>query len=129
MAGDDDAINEDEICVCSACCCEYTGCLSGCDMIGCSGRAGILCLSCECCCKAGAPCLCPLGCCGCKCVDGDSMACIHSQYQCCCCVDTCAFPCNDDVPCMVAVLGLTCCPVCGCCKTVGAIKQEKMQRD
>ena len=110
----EDAVNEEELVLCCALCCANCSALtnpSAC--MSCSGKVGVCCLTCEVCCKLGAPCL-PCCCCGPQC-ETDGCACCSSQVQCCCCVCSAAFPCNDEVPIAVSALGLTVFPTCGCC--------------
>ena len=40
------------------------------------------------------------------------------QLQLCCLVEQCAFPCDEEVPCAIAVCGLACYPKCGFCSTL-----------
>ena len=68
----------------------------------------------ECCCKLGAPCLCPCGCLGMTC-GCDDFALVKGQVQMLCAVCSAAIPCNDEVPVAVTVLGLTLYPTVGCC--------------
>lgn len=62
--------------------------------------------------KPGAPCL-PCCCCG-PAIECDGCSCVNIQAHCCCCVTSAAFPCNDEVPVALTVLGLTMYPKCGC---------------
>ena len=64
---------------------------------------------------------------GCICVNPDH--CISGNCQFCCIDQRCAFPPggkDSDVPCVIAVLGCTCCYMCkckpACCSTLGALK-------
>ena len=60
-----------------------------------SGKVGLCCLSCEFCCKPGAPCLCPFVCCGLTC-DNDGCSIIDAQIQLFCLAITAAIPCNRE---------------------------------
>ena len=60
-----------------------------------SGKVGLLCLSCELCCKPGAPCLCPFGCCGLT-FDCDGCSVCDAQIQFFCLAITAALPCNNE---------------------------------
>jgi hypothetical protein len=110
----DDAVNEDNQYLCCALCCVNCSLLSGCDAIGCSGKAGICCCNLECCCKFDAPCLFPCCCLGIK-SECDGCSVVDAQVQACCIVVSAAIPCNEEVPLAVSVLGLTLYPVQGCC--------------
>ncbi|KAL3805233.1 hypothetical protein ACHAWO_009035 [Cyclotella atomus] len=111
MAGDD-AVDEEKLVLCCALCCHNCSVYPAADCLGCSGKVGLCCLNMEFCCKPGAPCL-PCGCCGPQC-EMDGCSCFNMQAHCCCCVNSAAFPCNDEVPAAVTILGLTLYPKCGC---------------
>ena len=137
MAGDD-AVDEEKLVLCCALCCHNCSVCPTADCLGCSGKVGLCCLNMEFCCKVchyisrfeslhvkpsltpvpftfpqpGAPCL-PCGCCGPQC-EMDGCSCFNMQAHCCCCVNSAAFPCNDEVPAAVTILGLTMYPKCGC---------------
>merc|ERR1719401_2864171 len=57
-----------------------------------------------------------LGCCRIGCVPATT--CVKSQMQCCCCVESVAFPPDSEVPCMCAHCGLACYPKVACCSTI-----------
>ncbi|KAL7564169.1 hypothetical protein ACA910_021143 [Epithemia clementina (nom. ined.)] len=122
MCGDD-AVNEDELLLCSACCCTNLSIYPSLAALGISGKCGICCLNAECCCKLGAPLLMPCCCLGCKC-ENDGCSVINGQCHVCCLVQSCAIPCNEEVPIACAVLGLTCYPKVGCCMKQKALKEE-----
>ncbi|KAL3763562.1 hypothetical protein ACHAW5_008105 [Stephanodiscus triporus] len=111
MAGDD-AVDENELVLCCALCCVNLGWYFTNDCCGCSGKAGLCCLNCEVCCKPGAPCL-PCCCCGPN-IECDGCSLCNAQGQCCCCVGSAAFPCNDEVPCILTIAGWTMFPRCKC---------------
>mmetsp|Transcript_10103 Transcript_10103/g.14499 ORF Transcript_10103/g.14499 Transcript_10103/m.14499 type:complete len:136 (-) Transcript_10103:1514-1921(-) len=117
--GGDDAIDEERVRLCCALCCANCGFYGTEDCIGCSGKGGLCCLNCEFCCKPGAPCL-PCGCCG-PAIECDGCSCVNLQAHCCCMVATAAFPCNDEVPIALTILGCTLYPKCGCCVPTGEI--------
>eukprot|EP00957_Ditylum_brightwellii_P080609 6130554-Ditylum_brightwellii.AAC.1 len=121
--GDDDAVDEDKLVLCCAFCCANCAFLPPPTCCGCSGKAGLCCLNCEYCLKPGAPCL-PCCCCG-PAVECDGCSLFNAQGQCCCAVVSMAFPCNEEVPIALTVLGLTMYPECGCCKTIEEIKMER----
>jgi len=114
--GDGDSLDNSKITVFSACCCCYSGCVKAAGSIGCMTSETICCLESECCCKTGSPCL-GCGCCCLRCVK--PAVCIKLQSQCCCCASAAAFPCDEEVPCLVGTCCLVCYPKFGCCKTVG----------
>ena len=62
--------------------------------------------------QPGAPCL-PCCCCGPQ-IECDGCSVFNVQGQCCCCVTSAAFPCNDEVPCILNVAGCTLYPKCTC---------------
>lgn len=111
MSGD--AVNEAELTLCCALCCTNCSIAGFEDCIGCSGKVGLCCLQCEVCLKPGAPCL-PCCCIGPK-IEMDGCSVVNAQVHCCCCVNSTAIPCNEEVPLAVSVLGLTLFPKCGCC--------------
>lgn len=103
--GGGDAVDEENIHLCCAVCCVNCGIYNDPDCCGCSGKLGLCCVNCEMCCKPSAPCL-PLCCCGPKCeCDGCSMCNIQCQLF--NLVISGAFPCNEEVPVAVSLLGLT----------------------
>ena len=65
-------------------------------------------------------CLLGLHCCECGLVSPKT--CMKSQSQNCCIIQSCAFPCDDDVPMALAGCGLACLPGFGCCKTYGELQ-------
>ena len=109
-----DAVDENKIILCCALGCCHCGLYNACDCTGCSGKVGICCINCEMCCKTGAPCLFPFGCCGPNC-EFDGCAIMKLQCQTCCLAITGAFPCDEEVPHVWTVLGCTIYPKCGCC--------------
>mmetsp|Transcript_125054 Transcript_125054/g.176509 ORF Transcript_125054/g.176509 Transcript_125054/m.176509 type:complete len:148 (-) Transcript_125054:94-537(-) len=92
--------------VCTLCYCDWPTCF------GCRGNSSCLCCHCQCqwshffglynagcrlCINENEEC-CGSGCC----------TLIACNYQCCCLIDACAFPCDDNVPCGLALFGLFC---------------------
>jgi hypothetical protein len=71
----------------------------------------------------GAPCL-PCCCCGPNC-EFDGCALVKVQMQVFCLAITAAIPCDEEVPPIVSILGLTVFPKCGCCMPI----KEAMSRD
>ena len=122
----EDSIDEDGIIVCCACVCANLGVLPTCGALGCSGKAGLLCLSCDFCLKPGASCL-ACCCCGPRCEYHGCSVC-NLQCQMLCCVVTSAVPCTDESPYACAALGVTCFPSCGLCQTVKAVETQNMVR-
>ena len=122
----EDSIDEDNLILCCACCCSNISVLPTCGALGCSGKVGLACLSCDFCCKPGAPCLC-CGCCGPSC-DYHGCSLCNVQAQLLCLAVTGAFPCSDEAPAAITVAGLTLYPSVGCCKTIRAVKAETMVR-
>uniref|UniRef100_A0A7S2J909 Uncharacterized protein n=1 Tax=Haptolina brevifila TaxID=156173 RepID=A0A7S2J909_9EUKA len=112
-----DAVDENDLHIVSACCCSASALYLDCPAcIGCSGKGSLCCLEIDTCCKFGAPCLC-CGPCGCKCISPTT--CVKFQKQCCCFVNNCAFPCDEEMPAMLACCCLACYPKCGCCRKQG----------
>jgi hypothetical protein len=109
-----DAVDEGKITLIQACCCSHCGLYFADNCCGCAQKCSFLCLTCETCCKPNTPMLC-CGCCGCRC---DSCVLMKRQLQLCCLVEQCAFPCDEEVPCAIAVCGLACYPKCGFCSTL-----------
>ena len=117
--GDADAVDESKLLVVEACMCCNTSLYCDCPAcLGCSGNNGCLCCEFECCCKPDTKALC-CGCCACKCVKVDT--CCHGQQQCCCVVNSCAFPTNAETPCICALCFLVCYPKFKCCTTQGVL--------
>lgn len=126
-----DDINKSDLTLIGAACCTYN--LLYCSMpncIGCAGDVEILCCGHEFCCKPGANMLCctpkegsccqlGLGICMIDCKSPKN--CCKASSQCLCLINSCIFPCNDEMPCMLAILGLVCYPTCGCCMKYGAV--------
>ncbi|KAL7467100.1 hypothetical protein ACHAXS_007365 [Conticribra weissflogii] len=108
-----DAIDEEKLRLCCALCCVNCSTYPSCDCLGCSGKAGLCCLNCEFCFKCGAKCL-PCICCG-PAIECDGCSVVNMQGHMCCCVVSGAFPCNDEVPVALSLLGVTMYPKCGCC--------------
>ena len=115
----DDAVDEENVILCCALCCANCGVYNDCDCLGCSGKVGCCCCNAEVCLKFGAPCL-PCCCCGPK-VECDGCSICNTQLQCCCLITSAAFPCNDEVPAALTVLGVTLYPEVGCCKHLSEI--------
>eukprot|EP00620_Florenciella_sp_RCC1587_P020953 CAMPEP_0182556542 /NCGR_PEP_ID=MMETSP1324-20130603/769_1 /TAXON_ID=236786 /ORGANISM="Florenciella sp., Strain RCC1587" /LENGTH=230 /DNA_ID=CAMNT_0024768447 /DNA_START=82 /DNA_END=774 /DNA_ORIENTATION=+ len=115
--------------ICALCCvstnlyCTWPGC------IGCHQKGDMCCIQIEgVACKVGV-------------TEGSLCMCVKSELECikpttcikmteqCFCLDCrCAFPCDDEVPCAVTVLGLTCCfnwsPKCECGAKLAEDKEE-----
>jgi len=94
---------------CAACCCTLISCYCNWPKcLGCYEKGTVVCLEIEgLCCKTavqeGALCLCTKG--EVQCVKPRTCCKLESQY---CCYDCrCALPCDQEVPCMVTILGLT----------------------
>ena len=119
--GDGDALDNNAIMVCDACCCQYDGFLFGDGCMGCMASETMCCLEVEYCCKSGAPTLCCV-CCAIRCVS--PTVCIKSQAQICCLAGAAAIPCDEEVPCMFGSCGIICYPGVYICKTLGEIKGE-----
>jgi len=122
--GDGDALDNNAIIVCEACCCCYDGFLCGDGCLGCMASETMCCLEMEFCCKSGAPKLCCI-CCAVRCVP--ATVCIKSQAQTCCFAGAAAIPCDEEVPCMFGDCGLICYPGFYCCKTLGEITGKAPQ--
>lgn len=114
---DGDAVDEANLVLCCALCCVNCSLLPTMECFGFSGKVGLCCLNLEFCCNPSADCL-PCGCLG-PAIECDGLSCVNAQAQCCCIVNSCAVPCNEEVPVAVTILGLTLYPEVGCCKTVG----------
>ncbi|GAX22523.1 hypothetical protein FisN_14Hh145 [Fistulifera solaris] len=112
----DDAVDEEKVILCCALCCVNLSVYPTCDCWGCSGKAGICCCNAELCCKPGAPLLFPFCCVGCT-SECDGCSIINGQLHACCAVMSCAFPCNEEVPVAVSLVGLNLYPKCGLCLT------------
>ena len=121
--GDNDAVNEEDLILCCGLCCSNCSILPNLSCCGCSGKLGFCCLNAEVCCTPGAPCLFPLGCVGLKC-ENDGCSIINGQLQCCCIVCSAALPCNEEVPIVLSVAGLTLYPKCGCCIKQGVSSDQ-----
>ena len=118
MGGDGDALDNNAVTICDACCCTYTGCLFTDGCLGCMESYTCCCCEGELCCKSGQEPLCCL-CCALRCVSPST--CIKVQSQLCCLVGAAAFPCDDEVPCMFGTCGVICFPSFGICKTLGEL--------
>eukprot|EP00930_Biecheleria_cincta_P102007 TRINITY_DN93671_c0_g1_i1.p1 TRINITY_DN93671_c0_g1~~TRINITY_DN93671_c0_g1_i1.p1 ORF type:complete len:140 (-),score=21.14 TRINITY_DN93671_c0_g1_i1:158-538(-) len=116
-----DSIDESKVIVCDAFCCWYDGCLCHASACGCASKDTCCCVELDFCCKLATPRLC-CGCCALRCKVPDT--CIQQQSQLCCWVTACAFPCTSEVPCLVALCGLTCYPKCACCLKVTDAMQK-----
>tara|TARA_B110001452_G_scaffold244401_1_gene228406 strand:- start:588 stop:1046 length:459 start_codon:yes stop_codon:yes gene_type:complete len=114
-----DAVDENDLTIINSCCCITQALYTSCpDCIGCSGKGSLCCFEVDTCCKVGAPCLC-CGCCGCKCIEPTT--CLKLQKQCCCLVNNVAIPCDDEMPCMLALCCCSMYPKCGCCMKQGQL--------
>merc|ERR1711966_160989 len=136
--GIDDAMSKwgvdtNDLILCDTCfCCHDALYCEMPDCIGCSSKDECCCCIRTCCCKMGTDLICctvvddrmcfqiGLGCCGCGCLSPST--CVKSQAQCLCLAGGCAFPCDDDMPCMLALLGLACLPSFGCCQKISTLK-------
>ena len=127
-----------DMCPFAACCCAVISCYTKApDCIGCYNQGVFLCCELETlCCKTGwnegtadgQICLAlkgeieiikPEGCC-------------KLQEQLCCVNSACALPCDEEVPCMMSLLGITCVknykPVCEACKSMESTEVESGDR-
>ena len=119
-----DAIDETKVKVCEACCCYYSGCMSDTCPIGCACTETCCCLNGEACCKnmeegsSKPACFC------CEITCQSPTTCCKTEQQTCCCVAACAFPPDEEVPCMIAECCIMCYPTdsMGVCKTVGDVR-------
>ena len=114
-------------------CCTITSCYCPSDcwrMCGAFGQCEFLCVQNDfTCCKVSER---PEDCCilqKVRVIIKKPSTCVEIQSQFFCCDHRCALPCNDDVPCMFTVLGLTCfydyqCQSCLACKSVGDLKPK-----
>ncbi len=127
-------IDATNLIVFSGCCCCFNAlfCTTP-DCIGCSGKSECLCLIEEFCCRSGADMLwctapegacCQLGCGCCAIACKSPTTCCKSKQQCCCLVGQGAFPCDAEIPCVVAAWFLSCYPKCGCCIKFGDYKDQ-----
>ena len=124
-------VESDDLIVFSAWCCEINSCY--CKMPECCGcyNSSVCCclkadnMACkpsnvkgECCiiCSGGQLCIMPT-------------TCVKGTNQCCCCDTRCAFPCDHDVPCVIAFCFCVCCvnfsPKCGCFQKLGTYTKAK----
>merc|ERR1712060_803261 len=87
----------------------------------------------ECCCCEFAFCCKPTYCCDsskllqcwcCACQDIAPTTCMKNESQCYCAVAACAFPPDEEVPCMVALCCVMCYPPFGLCVKVGDVVQK-----
>lgn len=133
----DGALNPEEVKITDACCCCYEACYVGPGCFGCSYKDECCCCYEAFCCKIGASPLCcnfgdglPEGACcqlGCGCYScGLRMprTLCSMVAQCCCMVQAGAFPCTDEVPCMLASCCFMCYPAMGVCKTLADTKPK-----
>ena len=117
--GDADAVDESKLMILHGCCCCNSSLYLDCPAcLGCSGNFGLCCLECETCCKPDTKPLC-CACIGCKCTKCESLC--HGQEQCCCIVESCAFPTTAEVPALIACCFVVCYPKCTCCATQGVV--------
>jgi len=119
---DGDALKQENVKVCDACCCCYNGFLLTDGCFGCMSSETMCCYECEFCCKSGAPTL-MCGCLACRLVS--PTVCIKTQAQCCCLVGATALPPDDEVPCMISLCGINCKPAFGCLQTIGTLFPDK----
>jgi len=119
--------NPEDLCACAACCCTLISCYwKYPNCLGCYEKGTVVCLELEgVCCKTGlqegALCLCTRG--EVQCVKPRTCCKLESQY---CCYDCrCALPCDEEVPCMVTILGLTFCKEYECTCNCGDRVQAK----
>ena len=120
-SGDGDALNNSEIIINNTCCCCYDGFVLYDQCFGCMQSHTVCCCEAEYCLKSGTKPLC-LFCCAYRCVN--PTVCIKVQHQMCCHAIAFAFPCDNEVPCMVGLCGLVCCPTLACCTTLGEINND-----
>jgi hypothetical protein len=147
MGSRHDAIDANQMVVCSACLCTSCTLHTGADCLGCSGKSQVCCCEGQSCCKVGANLgfsifcceICPepgcTDCCynKCVCCAGGCICpetCCLGQQHCCCFVNSCSFPCTDYVPCMCTICPfLVLCPKdgrggrkpIGCCMKQGEV--------
>lgn len=108
------APKQEDLCAFAACCCSILTCYTKVpDCLGCYNQGVFMCFELETMwCKTGANeasadgslCLCLRG----ECEVIAPTTCCKLQEQLCCLNASIAFPCDQDVPCMIACLGLTC---------------------
>merc|ERR1711920_249067 len=93
--------------------------------IGCACNEVCICLQCECCCKNNLePDMYPACyCCGIACESPST--CCKSEQMCCCLFAACAFPPDEEVPCMIATCCIMCYPTMGCCNTIGTVREKE----
>ncbi|CAB9505622.1 expressed unknown protein [Seminavis robusta] len=120
MVKENGDLEEDDVMVCCALCCINCGLYTEWDCMGISAKIGLLCMHCKCCCKCRTTCL-PCYCCGPVC-QRSGCALLNLQLHACCVVLTGAFPCNQDVPLLLNILGWNIYPRCGCYETIGYIR-------
>eukprot|EP00428_Durinskia_dybowskii_P069066 CAMPEP_0170401106 /NCGR_PEP_ID=MMETSP0117_2-20130122/24847_1 /TAXON_ID=400756 /ORGANISM="Durinskia baltica, Strain CSIRO CS-38" /LENGTH=154 /DNA_ID=CAMNT_0010657885 /DNA_START=47 /DNA_END=511 /DNA_ORIENTATION=+ len=108
------------------CCCNQVLWLDFPAFVGCGGQNECLCIKEEFCLRQGADPLpivlgaaegfiCKLGLPCCSCALKQPEICLKAKAQCCCIVGNAALPPDEDTPLMLAVYGLSCFPVVGCC--------------
>lgn len=122
------AVNPDDLFVIAMCCCGVSSLYCNCpDCLGCYTTSVCCCQEnqSKCCKPHDNPdkiCICNSTDCNCIYVT----TCCKQTSQCCCCDNRTAFPCDDDVPCGLAALGLVCCfnwgCKCACCSTIGDLR-------
>mmetsp|Transcript_66686 Transcript_66686/g.131474 ORF Transcript_66686/g.131474 Transcript_66686/m.131474 type:complete len:124 (+) Transcript_66686:74-445(+) len=114
-----DSIDESKVTIMGACCCNYNGFDCENSPIGCAENNTCCCIHCECCCKSDAELLrcicCNIGC-------ETVTTCIKSEAQICCMTGACAFPPDNEVPCIIATCCITCYPAMGPCLKLGDIR-------
>lgn len=129
-------VDQTDLLVCDGClCCAATFYNKIPDCIGASGKSECLCISQDVCLKIGAaPLLCGGGeegsCCriGCICcaisLKTPTTLC-KGQNHCCCYVTSCAFPTDEEIPCVIAACCIMCFPKVGCCQPLAVAKPVK----
>ena len=94
----------------TCCCFEHSCCI----------KPGNECLWCGC---GEGKCQLGLGCCALALVWPSS--CCKCSHQLCCLIEHCAFPCGDEMPCVLAFCGLACLPRCGCCPRLNQATDQR----
>lgn len=121
--------NPDDVIACFGFCCMNVGLYFKCpEMLGCMLDGVCCCWLPRCiCCK-------PVGenaenkcciCCDLSCLCVLPQSCCGLVFQCCFLDWRGAFPCNNEVPCVLACCGCTCFPWCGWCKKFGELRPRK----
>eukprot|EP00630_Chrysocystis_fragilis_P003756 CAMPEP_0197387012 /NCGR_PEP_ID=MMETSP1165-20131217/270_1 /TAXON_ID=284809 /ORGANISM="Chrysocystis fragilis, Strain CCMP3189" /LENGTH=154 /DNA_ID=CAMNT_0042912309 /DNA_START=18 /DNA_END=482 /DNA_ORIENTATION=- len=125
MTAAGEPIDEKDVVVCfGLCCCNAGIATSKC--LGVATEATCLCFEHNCCLKPGADCMwcsagggggkiCQLGLGICSIGLVTPSTCCKSQAQCCCLVESAALPPDSEIRAVIAILGLSLYPKCGCC--------------